>query len=345
MVIFFNLNLFTTLRGKMNRTKYTQGITLVLFTTLIVLTLSGCAILKPFGLSGDDKGDGQEVTPLFQTAQGSGYVKSTPGQTRNGATEQQSGTVQPASGSGLVTQRIGGRSTTQDISEIRFELKRLQAEIAHLNSEITNLNNRSEMWRNPQNIFNKKIVLTNGTIFNGNVVYQDEQLVKIETLIGSLVLQRNSISRILENTPEFSSKDPFISKPAPLTSSPYAARATTGKYTPSSTERGVANVVIESPIKEKKDKSGNTIFNGILKNTGNLRADFVKINFIIRKDWSGNTETYTTFVNGAQYTYASGVTTDTTLPPGATGTFEIYIPRTIGSFIGYSYSIDWEKYE
>ena len=329
----------------MNKIKYTQNISWVLFITILVLIVSGCAILKPFGLSGDDNGDGQEVTPLFQTGQGSGDVQSTPSQPQGGATGQQSGAIQPSSGGGLVTQRIGSRSSAQDISEIRFEVKRLQAEIAHLNSEITNLNNRSEMWRDPQSIFNKKIVLTNGTIFNGNVVYQDERIVKIETLIGSLVLQRNSISRILENRPEFTTADPLISKPTALSRSPNAARMTTGGYSPSATERGLANVVIESPIKEKKDKSGNTIFNGILKNTGNQRADFVKINFIIRKDWSGNTETYTTFVNGAQYTYASGVTTDTTLPPGATGTFEIYIPRTIGSFIGYSYSIDWEKYE
>ena len=329
----------------MNKTKYTQNIAIVLYLTLIVLTLSGCAVLKPFGLSGDDNGDGQEVTPLFQSARGSGDVQPTPEQTLDETTGQESGTIQPASRSGLVTQRVGSRSSTQEISEIRFELKRLQAEIAHLNSEITNLNNRSEMWRNPQSIFSKKIVLTNGTIFNGNVVYQDEKLVKIETLIGSLVLQRNSISRILESTPDFSPKDLLSPQPTPLSSSPNAARAPTVKFSPSSTERGLANVIIESPIKERKDKSGNTIFNGILKNTGNLRADFVKINFIIRKDWSGNTETYTTFVNGAQYTYASGVTTDTTLPPGATGTFEIYIPRTIGSFIGYSYSIDWEKYE
>ena len=330
----------------MNNTKYTKKIASTLFTIYLVLTLTACGvILKPFGLSGDDNGDGQEVTPLFQTEQGSGDVQSVSGQTQGGAATQPSGAIQPSPSGGLVTQRVGTRSTAQDISEIRFEIKRLQAEIAHLNSEITNLNNRSEMWRDPQNIFNKKIVLTNGTIFNGNVVYQDERLVKVETLIGSLVLQRSSISRILENRPEFSATDQLISKQIPLSSSPSAARATIGSYSPSSTERGLANVVIESPIKEKKDKSGNTIFNGILKNTGNKRADFVKINFIIRKDWSGNTETYTTFVNGAQYTYASGVTTDTTLPPGATGTFEIYIPRTIGTFIGYSYAIDWEEYE
>ena len=316
-----------------------------LITLISALLISGCAVLKPFGLSGDENGDGQEVTPLFQSEQGSGDQQPTPEQEEAGVAAGTPGSgAQPRSG-GLVTQRVGARSSSTEISELRFELKRLQAEISHLNSEITNLNNRSEMWRDPQGVYNKKIVLTNGTIFYGNVVYQDEQFVKVETLIGSLVLRRNSISRIIENTSDFAALDMAAAQARPLSSMPNAARETRGGFSPSSTERGLANVVIESPIKEKKDKSGNTVFNGVLKNTGNKRADFVKINFIIRKDWSGNTETFTTFVNGAQYTYASGVTTDTTLPPSATGAFEIYIPRSIGTFIGYSYSIDWEEYE
>ena len=314
-----------------------------LSTLLLPLFLSACGALSPFGTSGDEKGDGQEVTPLFQTAQNSKDEQPIPQQQETGTAPQN--TAIRSSPSGLVTQRVGTRSSNQDISELRFEIKRLQAEIAHLNSEITNLNNRSDMWRDPQSIYNKKIVLTNGTIFNGNVVYQDQQFVKVETLIGSLVLKRNSISRILENTTGFDMQSLNEPQPTLLSKQPTATRGSQSGFAPSSTERGLANVVIESPIKEKKDKSGNTIFNGVLKNTGNKRADFVKINFIIRKDWSGNTETYTTFVNGAQFTYASGVSTDTTLPAGSTGAFEIYIPRSLGQFIGYSYSIDWEEYE
>ena len=328
----------------MSNNKYTAKQRGTFLSTLFLsLLLTACGALSPFGTSGDEKGDGQEVTPLFQAAQGSKDEQPTPQQQETRAAQQNT-LNQPSSG-GLVTQRVGTRSSGQDIAEIRFEIKRLQAEIAHVNSEITNLSNRSEMWRDPQSIFNKKIVLTNGTIFNGNVVYQDQRFVKIETLIGSLVLQRNSISRILENTTDFDIQSFDERQPALLSRKPTATKGTESRFAPSSTERGLANVVIESPIKEKKDKSGNTIFNGVLKNTGNKRADFVKINFIIRKDWSGNTETYTTFVNGAQFTYASGVSTDTTLPPGAAGAFEIYIPRSIGQFIGYSYSIEWEEYE
>lgn len=328
----------------MSNDKYTAKLRGAFFTTLILtLFLSACGALSPFGTSGDDKGDGQDVTPLFRSAVSSKNEQPTPQQQQT-ASAQRSTATRSTSG-GLVTQRVGTSISNQDISEVRFEIKRLQAEIAHLNSEITNLNNRSEMWRDPQSIFNKKIVLTNGTIFFGNVVYQDQKFVKIETLIGSLVLQRNSISRILENTSGFDIQSLYEPQPTLLSKQPTAARDNQSRFAPSATERGLANVVIESPIKEKKDKSGNTIFNGVLKNTGNKRADFVKINFIIRKDWSGNTETYTTFVNGAQFTFASGVSTDTTLPAGATGAFEIYIPRSIGPFIGYSYSIDWEEYE
>ena len=328
----------------MSKKNYALRGSKTVFTPLLVLFISGCAVLPPYGTSGDENGDGQEVTPLFQSERGSGDQRPTP-QQEEGVAAGTAGSGAQARSGGLVTQRVGTRSSSTDISELRFELKRLQAEISHLNSEITNLNNRSEMWRDPQGVYNKKIVLTNGTIFYGNVVYQDEQFVKVETLIGSLVLRRNSISRIIENTSDFAALDMAAAQPRPLSSRPNALRETRGRFSPSSTERRLANVVIESPIKEKKDKSGNTVFNGVLKNTGNKRADFVKINFIIRKDWSGNTETYTTFVNGAQYTYASGVTTDTTLPPSATGSFEIYIPRSIGTFIGYSYSIDWEEYE
>jgi len=32
------------------------------------------------------------------------------------------------------------------------------------------------------------------------------------------------------------------------------------------------------------------------------------------------------------------------LLPGAMGAFELYVPHAFGSFIGYSYVIDWEEY-
>ena len=84
---------------------------------------------------------------------------------------------------------------------------------------------------------------------------------------------------------------------------------------------------------------------GQVKNVGGNRADFVKVNFVLRKNWSGETRTLTTFVAGSYYTFDSGITTDSSLLPGSTGNFELIIPADVGSFLGYSYTIDWEEYE
>ena len=98
-------------------------------------------------------------------------------------------------------------------------------------------------------------------------------------------------------------------------------------------------------IKERKDLSGNTILSGEIKNIGGRRADFVKINIVFRKNWSGDTETRTAFVEGSYVTFeGTGITSNNSLLPGATGTFEMIIPKDFGQFIGYTYNIDWEVY-
>ena len=71
----------------------------------------------------------------------------------------------------------------------------------------------------------------------------------------------------------------------------------------------------------------------------------LKVDFVFRKNWSGETKTLTTFIRGTYHTFDSGITTDATLLPGALGAFELFVPNDFGSFIGYSYVIDWEEYE
>ena len=97
-------------------------------------------------------------------------------------------------------------------------------------------------------------------------------------------------------------------------------------------------------INEFKDKTGNTILTGEVKNIGNRRSDFVKINFIFRKDWQGETETLTAFVQGSTHEFETGIVTDSSVLPGATAQFELIIPNSFGYFIGYSYSLNWEEF-
>ena len=106
-----------------------------------------------------------------------------------------------------------------------------------------------------------------------------------------------------------------------------------------------ANCVLVGNISEKKDGQGNIIFDGEIKNIGGRRADFVKVDFVFRKNWSGETKTLTTFVKGSYNTFDTGIVSDASLLPGAVGKFDLYVPQDFGAFIGYSYVIDWEEYQ
>ena len=237
------------------------------------------------------------------------------------------------------------------LTEISFELKKMGAEIDNLSSQLRDLQARSEMWVNPLSIYQKEIILNNGSTVFGKIVYQDEETLKVETLVGFLVIDRSNVVRIIENVmaqedqeyvPE-QIRESYSPPPMPKLAEPrYVSDSSSNRV--SSRERA-ANIVLVGNIAEKKDKSNNVTFTGQVKNVGGQRADFVKVNFVLRKNWSGETRTLTSFVAGSYYTFDSGITTDSSLLPGASGEFELIVPSDIGSFLGYSYTIDWEEYE
>ncbi|MAW68768.1 MAG: hypothetical protein CMG10_03315 [Candidatus Marinimicrobia bacterium] len=234
------------------------------------------------------------------------------------------------------------------LNEISFEIKKMTAELKYLNEELENLKALSKMWVNPLAIYSKEIIMKNGSTVFGKIVYQDEESIKVETLVGYLIINRQDVVRIVDNVvteeqaeyvPE-QVRDSYTPPPMPKLAEPQytsAKRDASKKYS--------ANCVLMGNISEKKDAQGNIVFNGEIKNIGGRRSDFVKVDFVFRKNWSGETKTLTTFVRGGYHTFDSGITTDATLLPGATGAFELYVPHDFGSFIGYSYVIDWEEYE
>ncbi|MFQ6675245.1 MAG: carboxypeptidase-like regulatory domain-containing protein [Fidelibacterota bacterium] len=237
------------------------------------------------------------------------------------------------------------------LSEISFELKKLAAEVDHLGSQIRDLQAKSQMWTNPLSIYSKEIIMENGSTIFGKIMYQDEDILKVETLVGNLVIDRADVVRIVENVlaeeePEYvpeQIRETYSPPPMPKLAEPRYVAEKPSERIPSA--KRAANVVLVGNIAEKKDRSGNITFQGQLKNIGGRRADFVKINFVFRKNWSGETRTLTTFAKGSFHTFESGITTDSSLLPGATGTFELVVPSDFGPFIGYSPTIDWEEYE
>ena len=241
--------------------------------------------------------------------------------------------------------------STYIMNELSFEIKKLSAEVKHISSELENLKSLSKMWVNPLAIYSKEIIMKNGSTIFGKIVYQDEVELKVETLVGYLIINRDNVVRVIDNviteeTQEYvpeQVRDSYSPPPMPRLSEP--------KYTSadpldrSAGRKYAANCVLVGNITEKKDNQGNTIFTGEIKNIGGRRADFVKMDFVFRKNWSGETKTLTTFTRGTYHTFDSGITTDATLLPGSMGAFELYVPHAFGSFIGYSYVIDWEEYE
>ena len=115
---------------------------------------------------------------------------------------------------------------------------------------------------------------------------------------------------------------------------------------PITSKKLLANAILLGDVSEEIDFRGNRIFRGDIKNTGEARADFVKINFVFRMNWQGKTQSLTAFAKGSKQVLPdSQIESDSSVEPGAIGSFELVIPSNFGTFIGYSYSIDWEQYD
>ena len=272
--------------------------------------------------------------------------------TANLATE--ANTTQPASVPVPVPQTAdvsGGASNDFILNELNFEIKKLTAEFKHLSREMDDLKALSKMWINPLTIYSKEIILKNGSTVFGKIVYQDDKSLKVETLVGYLIIKRDEVVRIVDNVITEDQQEYVPEQIRESYAPPPMPKLTVPKYTSSSVsnrdagEKFSANCVLMGNISEKKDSQGNVVFNGEIKNIGGRRADFVKMDFVFRKNWSGETRTLTTFIQGSYNTFDSGIVSDASLLPGALGKFELYVPQDFGSFIGYSYVIDWEEYQ
>ena len=245
----------------------------------------------------------------------------------------------------------GGVSNDFILNELNFEIKKLTAEFKHLTREMDDLKALSKMWINPLTIYSKEIILKNGSTVFGKIVYQDDKSLKVETLVGYLIIKRDEVVRIVDNVITEDQQEYVPEQIRESYAPPPMPKLTVPKYTSSSVsdrdmgQKFSANCVLMGNVSEKKDSQGNIVFNGEIKNIGGRRADFVKVDFVFRKNWSGETRTLTTFIVGSYNTFDSGIVSDASLLPGALGKFELYVPQDFGSFIGYSYVIDWEEYQ
>jgi hypothetical protein len=228
------------------------------------------------------------------------------------------------------------------IEDLWRDIKNLRAELDYQNVSLSKLEAQSQLWANPFAIYNKEIVLNNGTSIFGKIVYQDQDIMKVETLIGQLIIDRNTIIRVVNQISAYGNLE---QNPSDMSNSTNETEPSGVNLIQKRITSLSAHLVLVSDITEEKDGSGNTVLKGEIKNVGNKRADFAKIIFIFRTNWQGDTKTLTAFINGVTNTFDTGISSDNSILPHAVGDFELIIPKSFGSFIGYSYEIDWSQYD
>ena len=224
------------------------------------------------------------------------------------------------------------------IEDLRMDIKKMKAELDYQHENLSKLEAQTQVWANPFAIYNKEVVLNNGSSIFGKIVYQDQDVMKIETLIGQLIIDRNTIIRVVNQVGAYGNFDTESKVPGvpDLSGVNLIQKRVTNMS---------AHLVLVGDITEEKDGSGNTVLSGEVKNVGNKRADFSKIIFTFRTNWHGDTKTLTAFINGITNTFDTGISSDNSILPHAIGNFELIIPKSFGSFIGYSYEIDWSQYD
>jgi len=239
----------------------------------------------------------------------------------------------------LTQDSVVEKNLPEIIEDLRMDIKKLRAELDYQHENLSKLEAQTKVFANPFAIYNKEIVLNNGSSIFGKIVYQDQDVMKIETLIGQLIIDRNTIIRVVNQVSAYGNFDEeySINPPGvPLDAVSLIQKRVTNLS---------AHLVLVGDITEEKDGSGNTVLSGEIKNVGNKRADFSKIIFTFRTNWHGDSKTLTAFINGITNTFETGISSDNSILPHAVGNFQMVIPKSFGTFIGYSYVIDWSQYD
>ena len=99
------------------------------------------------------------------------------------------------------------RNMPEIIEDLRMDIKKLNAELDYQNESLTKLEAQIQVWANPFAIYNKEIVLNNGSSIFGKIVYQDQDVMKVETLIGQLIIERNTIVRFVNQVSAYGNAD------------------------------------------------------------------------------------------------------------------------------------------
>ena len=197
----------------------------------------------------------------------------------------------------------------ETVEDIQHQVDELRSRIIDYEERIASShlnNNFNNIIKIPQ--LKNEILMNNGTLIQGTILSETIENIIIQTQIGQLTLDKSDVN----NIKEIASID--------------------------------ANVVFTSEPEEKINANYH-IYSGTVQNQGLETASFVRVIF---KLWSSETELIavdSSFVDGNQVIYKSGINTDTALKPGSFGQYVVNVKTPIDSNVQYiTRDIRWELY-
>jgi len=201
---------------------------------------------------------------------------------------------------------------SQSIADIQNEIIDLKGQIIDYESKLHHPSINSKLLKMVTTPYLKhEVTMSNGTIIQGTIIFEDTDKMILKTQIGQLTLEKEFISDIQEKAPlqpyvEFTSKD------------------------------------VEERINEDKSIS----YLGEVVNNGLRRADFVRVIYNFWADDTSPVYSDSTFVSGQSIIYLNGVISDTSIEPSQKGNFEItvQIPDTL-IFEYITKDIRWNTFE
>ena len=244
------------------------------------------------------------------------------------------------------TNDLGSNSNQEfENQQLNYEIKKLNSELNYLKEQVADLDIKSSLYADPFSIYNKEIILNNGSSIFCKVLSQDNSQIFVETLIGNLTIDRSSVVRIVENITVLEENE-SSNQVIEISQEEQQQILDDSDLLDRRKRQSSATVILLGEINESKDKSGNTILKGELKNIGSKRADLVRIDFILRKNFQGDIDELTAYVLGSEHVFKdTGIISNSSIEAGAIGEFKLIIPNSMGNFIGYTYNLDWDSYE
>tara|TARA_B100000029_G_C17470733_1_gene921875 strand:- start:270 stop:1160 length:891 start_codon:yes stop_codon:yes gene_type:complete len=244
-----------------------------------------------------------------------------------------------ATGGGFSSGQPSADISEKNAADNATSIQVLKAKINYLEKELQNMMTHPGTWDNPFSIYNKKILMDNGTLYYGNIIYQDDYTVTLETLIGRLNLERNRIKRVYAHRPE--EED--------LTILPTLDIDMTKVEDGDIIYKKPAEIILLGNISSYIDDDGFTNLQGQVQNIGGQRADFVKVNMVLYRDWSETLppKSFTVFVDGSSHYFTPDSTkmSNSSLEPNAIADFKLIIPKEFGTLMSWKYDIDYEQYD